>query len=116
MTGAARKDLSAIKLNADKLLHRTCGDVSGAKVDAVWRPILEYVAGQQPVVPIFTLNYDWTFEKLAIENQQRYHLTDGFELLGGNWDAERFAKMRPSRRKVNLALIKLHGSTCGLAA
>jgi hypothetical protein len=114
VTDAARKDLSAIKLNAERLLHRTCGDVSGAKVDALWRPILEYVGGQQPVVPIFTLNYDWTFEKLAIENQQRYHLTDGFELLGGNWDAERFAKMRTSRKKVNLALFKLHGSTCWL--
>jgi hypothetical protein len=115
VTDAARKDLSAIKLNADRLLHRTCGDVSGTKVDALWRPILECVSSQQPVVPIFTLNYDWTFEKLAIENQQRYHLTDGFELLGGNWDAERFAKMRPSRKKVNLALFKLHGSTCWLA-
>ena len=114
VTDAARKDLSAIKLNAERLLHRTCGDVSGAKVDALWRPILEYVGGQQPVVPIFTLNYDWTFEKLAIDNQQRYHLTDGFELLGGNWDAERFAKMRTSRKKVNLALFKLHGSTCWL--
>jgi hypothetical protein len=114
VTEAADKDLSAIQLNADRLLHRTCGDVSGAKVDTLWRPILEYVAAQQPVVPIFTLNYDWTFEKLAIENQQRYHLTDGFELLGGTWDAERFAKMRLSRKKVNLALFKLHGSTCWL--
>jgi hypothetical protein len=114
VTDIARKDLSAIQLNADRLLHRTCGDCSGAKVDALWRPIFEFVSGQQPVVPIFTLNYDWTFEKLAIEKPQRYHLTDGFELLGGNWDAERFAKMRPARKKINLALFKLHGSTCWL--
>ena len=114
MTASARKDLSDIQLNAYRLLHRTCGDCSGAKVDALWRPILECVSGQQPVVPIFTLNYDWTFEKLAIENPQRYHLTDGFEVLGGNWDAERFATMRPSRKKINLALFKLHGSTCWL--
>ncbi|PYR51467.1 MAG: hypothetical protein DMF89_06020 [Acidobacteria bacterium] len=114
VTDIARKDLSAIQLNVDRLLHRTCGDCSGAKVDALWRPILEFVSGQQPVVPIFTLNYDWTFEKLAIEKPQRYHLTDGFELLGGNWDAERFAKMRPARKKINLALFKLHGSTCWL--
>jgi hypothetical protein len=114
VTDAAGKDIAAIQLNANRLLHRTCGDCSGAKVDALCRPILEYVSGRQPVVPIFTLNYDWTFEKLAIENAQRYHLTDGFELLGGNWDAERFAKMRPSRKKVNLALFKLHGSTCWL--
>jgi hypothetical protein len=44
VTDAARKDLSAIKLNAERLLHRTCGDVSGAKVDALWRPIRELPA------------------------------------------------------------------------
>src|SRR4029450_1843948 len=76
VTDIARKDLSAIHFNADRLLHRACGDCSGAKGDALWRPILEFVSGQQQVVPIFTLNYDWTFEKLAIENLQRYHLTE----------------------------------------
>jgi hypothetical protein len=114
VTEAADKDLAEIHTNAYRLLHRTCGDCSGARVDALWRPILELVAEQQPVVPIFTLNYDWTFEKLAVENARRYHLTDGFELLGGTWDAERFAKVRPSRKKINLALFKLHGSTCWL--
>lgn len=77
VTDIARNCLSAIQRNADRLLHRTCGDCSGAKVDALWRPILEFVSGHRPVVPIFTLNYDWTSEKLAIEDPQRYHLTDG---------------------------------------
>lgn len=112
VTESADKALAEIHLHAYRLLHRTCGDCSGAKVDRLWRPILEFVAGQQPVVPIFTLNYDWTFEKLAIENPQRYRLTDGFEPLGGTWDADRFAKLRTSRKKINLALFKLHGSTC----
>jgi hypothetical protein len=114
VTDNARKDLSDIQLNAERLLHRTCGDCSGARVEALWRPILEFVSEQQAVVPIFTLNYDWTFEKLAIEYPQRYHLTDGFELLGGNWDAERFKKMRRTRKKIDLSLFKLHGSTCWL--
>jgi hypothetical protein len=114
VTESANKALADIQLQAYRLLHRTCGDCRGAKVDALWRPVLEFVSGQQPVVPIFTLNYDWTFEKLAIENTQHYQLTDGFELLGGTWEAERFAKLRPSRQKINLALYKLHGSTCWL--
>jgi hypothetical protein len=114
VTEAADKHLAEIQLNAYRLLHRTCGDCRGAKVDALWRQIFEFVSGHQLVVPIFTLNYDWTFEKLAIENARRYQLTDGFELLGGTWDAERFAKMRPSQKKINLALFKLHGSTCWL--
>jgi hypothetical protein len=74
VTESANKVLAEIHLQAYRLLHRTCGDCRGAKVDALWRPILEFVSGHQPIVPIFTLNYDWTFEKLAIENADRYHL------------------------------------------
>jgi hypothetical protein len=74
VTESANKVLAEIHLQAYRLLHRTCGNCRGAKVDALWRPILEFVSGHQPIVPIFTLNYDWTFEKLAIENADRYHL------------------------------------------
>lgn len=114
LTQSADRALAEIHLNASRLLHHTCGDCSGVRVEKLWRPILEFVARQQPVVSIFTLNYDWSFEKLAIENAHRYQLTDGFELLGGTWDGERFTKLRPSRKKINLALFKLHGSTCWL--
>lgn len=107
----AEKALADVQLRAYQLLHRTCGDCSGVKVDALWRPIFEWVKGAQPVAPIFTLNYDWTFEKLAIENARHYTLADGYELLGGSWDAKRFARLKPSRTKINLVLFKLHGST-----
>ncbi|MGC2656976.1 MAG: hypothetical protein WA324_03290, partial [Bryobacteraceae bacterium] len=65
----------------------------------------------QLVVPIFTLNYDWTFEKLAIEVANRYRLIDGFELLGGAWDPSRFLNIDPEPGRTNIALFKLHGST-----
>src|SRR6266851_6975200 len=77
------------------LLHDKCGDCSGRKVDTLWRPVLKSLSGRQAVIPIFTLNYDWTFEKLAIEGTARYRLIDGFELLGGAWDAGRFADIKP---------------------
>jgi hypothetical protein len=46
-------------------LHETCGDCSGRKVETLWRPILKCSSGRQAVVPIFTLNYDWTFVERA---------------------------------------------------
>src|SRR5205085_823565 len=80
---------------AFQLLHDTCGDCSGEAADQLWRPILGEASSLQPVVPIFTLNYDWTFEKLAVEQMKRYHVVDGFELLGGTWDARRFSELKP---------------------
>ena len=41
----------------------------------------------------------------------RYQLIDGFELLGGQWDANRFSETEPATGKLNIALFKLHGST-----
>jgi len=111
---AADKALAEIQLQAYRLMHRTCGDCPGGKGNALWQPILERVAVEQPAIPIFTLNYDWSFEKLAIEKPELYQLTDGFEPLGGSWDSQRFAKLRLSRKKINLVLFKLHGSTCWL--
>jgi hypothetical protein len=106
-------DLRRVQHHVFEVLHRTCGDCSGRKAERLWAPILKFVAERQPSVPVFTLNYDWTFEKLAIENMDRYHLMDGFDLMGGTWDASRFAG-RTMRRKVNVRLFKLHGSTSWL--
>ena len=64
---AADGMLRSVQRRVYQLLHQTCGDCSGRKADALWRPILKCVADAQAVIPIFTLNYDWTFEKLAIE-------------------------------------------------
>ncbi len=108
---SADATLKRVQRRVYQLLHDTCGDCSGSKVDALWRSILAPLESRQPVIPIFTLNYDWSFEKLAIEKMNRYQLVDGFELLGGTWDADRFAKILPTPGKTNLALFKLHGST-----
>lgn len=108
---SANETLHRVQRRAFQLLHDTCGDCSGKKVDALWRPILDYLSSHQPVVPIFTLNYDWSFEKLAIEEMNQYQLIDGFELLGGKWDANRFSNTELAPHKTHVALHKLHGST-----
>jgi hypothetical protein len=63
--GSADGTLTRVQRRVYQLLHETCGDCSGKKVSALWRPVLDVVSSRQPVVPIFTLNYDWSFEKLA---------------------------------------------------
>lgn len=108
---SAHQKLRGLQWRVYQMLHKKCGDCSGTKVGALWKSILGCLSTRQPVVPIFTLNYDWTFEKLAIERTNQYQLIDGFELLGGRWDADRFSKMEPEAGKINIALFKLHGST-----
>src|SRR5262249_4543973 len=108
--GSLRGKLHRALRRTYALLHDACGDVSGRRVRALWQPIFAALATHQRVVPIFTLNYDWTFEKLAIENLGAYNLVDGFETMGGTWDAKRFARIAPVRGKVTIALFKLHGS------
>lgn len=108
---AAGDMLARVHRRVYGLLHETCGDCSGRMADRMWRRILDAAAGRQRIVPIFTLNYDWTFEKLAIESGGHYRLADGFELLGGSWDAARLSDIKSVRGKTNIALYKLHGST-----
>jgi hypothetical protein len=106
--------LQNVQRRAYRTLHETCGDCSGAKVDKLWRPILRAVAAYQPAIPIFTLNYDWTFEKLAVEKGTQYQLIDGFQPLGGEWKPNRFTNVKIDSAKTVIALFKLHGSTCWL--
>lgn len=93
--GSADGTLTRVQRRVYQLLHETCGDSSGKKVSALWRPVLDVVSSRQPVVPIFTLNYDWSFEKLAIEEMKRYQLVDGFELLGGHLGCQSFRERGP---------------------
>jgi hypothetical protein len=51
-----------------------------------------YPSGRQNT--IFTLNYDWTFERLGADFSQDYELVDGFEPLGGEWKPSRFSSGR----------------------
>lgn len=96
-----------------ELLHEVCGDCSGQKASELWEPILTELQRFTTVFPIFTLNYDWTFEKLCSARENRFSLTDGFSsALGGNWSSDRFTKFEPSQDRVDVCLFKLHGSTC----
>lgn len=96
-----------------ELLHGVCGDCSGQKASELWEPVLTELQFFTTVFPIFTLNYDWTFEKLCIAREDCFRLTDGFSsALGGNWSSDRFAKFEPSQDRLNICLFKLHGSTC----
>ena len=96
-----------------EVLHEVCGDCSGQKVAELWEPLLGKLQCFTTVFPIFTLNYDWTFEKLCIAREDRFRLTDGFSsALGGDWSSDHFTKFDPSQERIDICLFKLHGSTC----
>jgi len=96
-----------------RLLHETCGDCSPQRVGELWNPIINGLGDLTTVFPIFTLNYDWTFERLCIAYDDLFRLTDGFtSALGGNWSPERFLRFTPSPDRVDICLFKLHGPTC----
>lgn len=107
---AADDKLTDIESRVFDLVRKTCADCSAVEADKLWSKILQSAAKRQSTVPIFTLNYDWTFERLSIQFPKKYDLVDGFELLGGMWDPARFAAA-PVAGKVNIRLFKLHGST-----
>jgi len=105
--------VNSVRWRILELLHEVCGDCSGQKVNQLWEPILTELQCVTNVFPIFTLNYDWAFEKLCIAHEDHFRLTDGFpSALGGNWSSGRFAKFEPSQNQVDICLFKLHGSTC----
>jgi hypothetical protein len=67
-----------------------------------WRPF-----------PVFTTNYDWTFERVVERLKQRITAgVDGFVMkpMGSIWDAQVFHRLKGARRW-QFVLFKLHGST-----
>lgn len=110
LTSTADKEIDDIEGRVFSLVRETCADCSAPAADKLWRRVLGSVSARQLRIPIFTLNYDWTFERMAIQFPKRYELVDGFELLGGSWDSRRF-DAKPVTGKINLSLFKLHGST-----
>jgi len=111
----ASVSINKIRYQIIKIIHRVYGDCSVRKVSSLWSPLLTEVSQYTKVLPIFTMNYDWTFEKLAIGSPAKYKVVDGYSsVTGGSWDDRHFSQFRPSSNKVNIALFKLHGSTCWL--
>ena len=66
------------------------------------------------VLPVFTTNYDWVFERLAQKGfQNRYSFEDGFGGRDiGDFNANNFKNVTSVSSKPCLSLFKLHGSTC----
>ena len=111
----AEVDLSVniVRWKTLEVLHEVCGDCSAPNVQKLWEPLFDGLRTFASIFPIFTLNYDWAFERLCIASEDRYKLTDGFSsALGGNWAAQRFSRFKPSQKKTDICLFKLHGSTC----
>lgn len=105
--------VNSIRWRILELLHEVCGDCLGQRASELWEPILSELQCFSTVLPIFTLNYDWTFEKLCITRENHFRLTDGFSsALGGDWASDHFAKFEPSQDQIDICLFKLHGSTC----
>ena len=97
------------------VLHEVCGNSDPVRSDTLWAPIFAGLAQFSQVFPIFTFNYDWVFENMAITFPDRYSLLDGFSsTMGGSWSEKWFADFIPSTDRTNICLFKLHGSTCCL--
>ncbi len=111
--GEADLQVNRARRKALSVLHEVCGDCLGDKVNQLWEPVFSGLEELGNVFPIFTLNYDWAFEKLAISFPSRYNLLDGFSSsMGGHWSEKYFNDFHPQYGKTNLCLFKLHGSTC----
>lgn len=105
--------INRVRWNILNLLHSVCGDCPAHKVADLWSPIFDKLREYTTVFPVFTLNYDWTFERLCIARDDLYKLCDGFtSATGGNWSAQHFSLFNPSQDKTDICLFKLHGSTC----
>ena len=89
--------------------------VDGSWALEIYKSLFNELGSNNATVPIFTTNYDWTFEHLADQAEARRHYTlvDGFKSspTGHWWNREEFDNFSPDSDKLGLALFKLHGST-----
>lgn len=94
------------------VLYKHFGQVDGTKTLQHWKWLLSRLGGERAILPVFTTNYDWAFEELAIASGGAVRLLDGFSgLRGGDWSRQYFDNFVPSEN-LDLCLFKLHGSTC----
>jgi len=106
-------EVNRLRWNILELLRDVYGYCSAARVIELWNPIINELRVFTTVLPIFTLNYDWAFEKLCIAHDDVFRLTDGFSsALGGSWSLQHFLQFTPSPDRTDICLFKLHGSTC----
>jgi len=106
-------NVNLVKWKVLETLHEVCGDCSGQKVRELWEPLFKELQSVTSVFPIFSLNYDWAFEKLCLTVESDFRLSDGFSsLLGGQWSPKHYLDFKPSKKRIDICLFKLHGSTC----
>lgn len=87
--------------------------VDGKLAWRIYKPLLQSLCAEGQTLPLYTTNYDWAFEHLAVASEIDLCLEDGFmdSPLGEHWAREIFDQFRPAPQKINLVLFKLHGST-----
>jgi len=89
-------------------------NVDGKQAYELYNPIISTVCSTENILPVFTTNYDWVFEHLVEFRQNAFKLCDGFKNVGGlgeRWARDVFDRFRSSHQKINIILLKLHGST-----
>jgi hypothetical protein len=53
--------------------------VDGKEAFQLYEPLLSSLSPESGIIPIFTTNYDWTFEHLTGEGSSNFQLVDGFQ-------------------------------------
>ena len=89
-------------------------NVNGEQAYKLYHPLISIACPDENILPVFTTNYDWVFEHLVEFRQNDFKLLDGFKSVGGlgeRWARDVFDHFRSSPRKINIILLKLHGST-----
>lgn len=96
----------------EEIVDRHYSNVDRDKALKLYTPLLSNLESQAGVVPIFTTNYDWTFETLA-SGPSQFSLVDGFtsDAFGGQWSRKVFDSFKVDGRNETIVLFKLHGST-----
>ena len=94
-----------------EVIANTYGAVDGPDVLNLWKSFIDLLSDSQPIIPIFTTNYDWAIEEMAIASGKNLLLVDGFTgERGGRFDCSIFDKFDPGEQPT-VCLFKLHGST-----
>jgi len=85
---------------------------SSSAVTALYDPLFDSVRElfQQPVLPVFTTNYDAGIETYASEAGVPIEFGFKMSITRQSWDPDRFHKYEPPRTGAALVLFKLHGS------
>ena len=105
--------LRAIRDDVRLVIVEHYSRVNGSEALVLYEPLLTALSRTTNVIPVFTTNYDWTFEHLIDEANGGFELVDGFrrDSFGEAWTRSAFDQLESIEEKVRLAVFKLHGST-----